>query len=655
MPFAHSMTARRVAVVTAVTVGGALLGASPALALESPGTDDGTTELQLLGINDFHGRLDDAVALAGTVEEQRARDDVDGSLFLSAGDNIGASPFVSSVQQDEPTIEALGEMGLETSAVGNHEFDRGLEDLLGRVGVDGESGLADYPVLGANVYRGDQPVLPEYSLHEVDGVTIGVIGVVTQETGSLVSPSGIEGITFGDPVEATNRVVDELTDGAGDEADVLVLAAHEGAPEGAATSTPEEQLAEDTAFAAIVTGVSAEVDAIFTGHTHQQYAWQAPVPGGEGTRPVVQTGSYADALGRVVLDYDTATGEVTSSTVENLPLTETPADELVATYPRVAEVAATVAAAQAYADEVGSEVLGSVTGDITRAFTEAGVEDRGSYSALGGLVADTYVYGTTLNPVEDADLGLVNPGGLRADLLYGEDGVITLAEANAVTPFANDLVVVPLTGAQLVQVLEQQWQPEGSSRPFLALGTSQELTWSYDPEAPAGSRIIVDSVRVSGEPLDPGATYRVATNSFLASGGDNFTAFAEGQTELTGLIDFDALAAYLRERSPLSPEDYTGRVTVGEAPEGPQGPQLVLAGTEVSAGERVEVSVTGFEAREAVVLTLDGDRVGRLRTDADGAGTAVVRIPRRAAAGTSELVATGAVSGQEATVEITVG
>ena len=319
----------------------------------------------------------------------------------------------------------------------------------------------------------------------------------------------------------------------------------------------------------------------------------------------------------------------------------------------MATISEVPAAAQAYAEEVGSEVLGSVTGDITRAFTADGREDRGSYSSLGGLVADSYVYGTTLNPVEDADLGLVNPGGLRADLLYGEDGEITLAEANAVTPFANDLVVVPLTGAQLVRVLEQQWQPAGSSRPFLALGASEELTWSYDPEAPEGSRIIVDSIRVSGEPIDLGATYRVATNSFLASGGDNFTAFAEGETELTGVIDFEAFSAYLREFSPLSPEDYTGRATVGEAPAA--GPQLVLAGTEVAAGDRVSVEVTGFEAREAVVITLDGDAVARIRTDADGAGSTVVRIPRRAAAGTSEMVATGAVSGQEATVEVTVG
>ncbi|WP_346623359.1 ExeM/NucH family extracellular endonuclease [Blastococcus montanus] len=619
------------------------------LDLAGTGTGDGTTELQLLAINDFHGRLADAVALAGTVEEQRARDDVDATLLLSAGDNIGASPFVSSVQQDAPTLEVLNEMGLQASAVGNHEFDRGFADLVDRVGVDGESGLAAFDYLGANVYRDGAPALPEYALLDAAGVTVGVIGVVTEETSSLVSPAGIEGITFGDPVEATNRVVGELTDGVGDEADVIVLLAHEGAP---GSDSLEEQLALDTAFTAIVTGVDAEVDAIVTGHTHQSYAWAAPVPGEADTRPVIQTGSYADALGRIVLTYEEATDEVTTFTVENIAPTERPADELVAAYPRVAEVAGTVAAAEAYADEVGGQVIGSVTDDITRAFTEAGAEDRGSYSSLGGLVADTYVYGSELSPIEPADLGLVNPGGLRADLLYEEDGEITLAEANEVTPFANDLVVVTLTGAQLVEVLEQQWQPEGSSRPFLALGTSEELTWSYDPDAPAGERIIVDSIRISGEPIDLGATYRVATNSFLASGGDNFTVFTEGTTEQTGLIDFDAFQAYLEEFSPLSPEDYTGRVTIGEAEEPAPDAGVTVSPTTFAARDRITVSVTGFAPSERVELTLDGRRLKPIRTDADGAGSVQLTVPGRVDAGPAEIVATGTDSGRTATVGV---
>ncbi|MCZ2822705.1 ExeM/NucH family extracellular endonuclease [Modestobacter sp. VKM Ac-2977] len=625
------------------------------------GEDDGTTELQLLGINDFHGRLDDAVALAGTIEQQRARDDVDATVLLSAGDNIGASPFVSASQQDAPTIEVLNEMGLDASAVGNHEFDRGFADLTGRVGVDGESGLADFDYLGANVYGTDgDPVLPGYELVEAAGVTVGVIGVVTQETSSLVSPAGIEGITFGDPVEAVNRVTDELTDGVGDEAEVIVLVAHEGAPEGEATSTLEAELAADTAFAAIVNGVDADVDAIFTGHTHQTYAWQAPVPGTDETRPVIQTGSYAADLGRIVLSYDESTDEVTASTVENLALTEVPEDDLVAAYPRVAEVAETVAAAQAAADELGSVVVGSVTADITRAFTtgpQGGqVEDRGSYSALGGLVADSYVYGAADSAIEPADLGLVNPGGLRADLLYGEDGEITLAEANDVTPFANDLVVVSLTGAQLVQVLEQQWQPEGSSRPFLALGTSEELTWSYDPEAAPGERIIVDSIRVSGEPIDLDATYRVATNSFLASGGDNFTTFAEGTTEQTGLIDFDSFQGYLEEFSPLSPEEFTGRVTVGDASEQPQQPaaEVAVSPSTFAPGDLVTFSVSGFGPAERVQVTVDGRPLGRVTTDAEGAATVRVRVPGSVDTGTVEVTATGVTSGSTATVEVQV-
>lgn len=625
------------------------------------GEDDGTTELQLLGINDFHGRLGDAVALAGTIEQQRARDDVDATVLLSAGDNIGASPFVSSSQQDRPTIEVLNEMGLDASAVGNHEFDRGFADLTGRVGVDGESGLADFDYLGANVYGSDgAAVLPEYELVEAAGVTVGVIGVVTQETSSLVSPAGIEGITFGDPVEAVNRVTDELTDGVGDEAEVIVLVAHEGAPEGEATSTLEAELAADTAFAAIVNGVDADVDAIFTGHTHQTYAWQAPVPGTDETRPVIQTGSYAADLGRIVLSYDESTDEVTASTVENLALTEVPEEELVVAYPRVAEVAETVAAAEAIAEEVGSQVVGSVTADITRAFTTGPdgqpAEDRGAYSALGGLVADSYVAGAADSAIEPADLGLVNPGGLRADLLYGEDGEITLAEANEVTPFANDLVVVSLTGAQLVQVLEQQWQPEGSSRPFLALGTSEELTWSYDPEAAPGERIIVDSIRISGKPIDLDGTYRVATNSFLASGGDNFTTFAEGTTEQTGLIDFDSFQAYLEENSPLSPEEFTGRVTVGDASEQPQQPtaEVAVSPSTFSRGDLVTFSVSGFGPSERVEVTVDGRRLGRVTTDAEGAATVRVRVPGSVDTGTLEVTGTGVTSGATATVEVQV-
>ncbi|MCZ2835960.1 ExeM/NucH family extracellular endonuclease [Modestobacter sp. VKM Ac-2985] len=625
------------------------------------GDDGDTVDLQLLGINDFHGRLGDAVALAGTIEQQRARDDVDATVLLSAGDNIGASPFVSSSQQDRPTIEVLNEMGLDASAVGNHEFDRGFADLTGRVGVDGESGLADFDYLGANVYGSDgEAVLPEYELVEAAGVTVGVIGVVTQETSSLVSPAGIEGITFGDPVEAANRVTDVLTDGVGDEAEVIVLVAHEGAPGGEATSTLEAELAADTAFAAIVNGVDADVDAIFTGHTHQTYAWQAPVPGTDETRPVIQTGSYAADLGRIVLSYDESTDEVTASTVENLALTEVPEEELVVAYPRVAEVAETVAAAEAIAEEVGSQVVGSVTADITRAFTTGPdgqpAEDRGSYSALGGLVADSYVAGAADSAIEPADLGLVNPGGLRADLLYGEDGEITLAEANEVTPFANDLVVVSLTGAQLVQVLEQQWQPEGSSRPFLALGTSEELTWSYDPEAAAGERIIVDSIRISGEPIDLDGTYRVATNSFLASGGDNFTTFAEGTTEQTGLIDFDSFQAYLEENSPLSPEEFTGRVTVGDASEEPQQPtaEVAVSPSTFSRGDLVTFSVSGFGPSERVEVTVDGRRLGRVTTDAEGAATVRVRVPGSVATGTVEVTGTGVTSGSTATVEVQV-
>uniref|UniRef100_UPI003016876F choice-of-anchor I family protein n=1 Tax=unclassified Microbacterium TaxID=2609290 RepID=UPI003016876F len=250
----------------------------------------GTTELTVLGVNDFHGRIDaNTVAVAGTVEEQRAA--APGPvLFLSSGDNIGASLFASSVAKDQPTIDVLNTLGLQATAVGNHEFDRGFADLTGRV-----TDTADYPQLGANVYHKGTttPALPEYRLLDADGLTIGIIGAVTQETPSLVSPAGITDIDFGDPVQAVNRVAVHLTDGdpANGEADVLVALYHDGAgagtPDGA---TLDQETAAGGAFAALVTDTAPSVDAIFTGHTHKTYAWSAPIPGTDRTRPVVQTG-----------------------------------------------------------------------------------------------------------------------------------------------------------------------------------------------------------------------------------------------------------------------------------------------------------------------------------------------------------------------------
>ena len=443
----------------------------------------GPVDLTLLNINDFHGRIDaNTVKFAGTIESERAAAQAagGGAVLLAAGDNIGASLFASSVAQDQPTIDVLNALELGASAVGNHEFDQGFDDLTGRVIDNGAN--ARWKYLGANVYqRGTQiPALPEYEILDVSGVHVGVIGAVTEETPSLVSPAGIQALDFGDPVAAVNRVAGQLTDGdpANGEADVLVAEYHEGASEGLPDGTLENAVAAGGAFAEIVNETSPAMSAIFTGHTHQRYAWDGPVPGQPGrTRPIVQTGSYGANVGKIVLTVDRDTNAVNGYTATNVPRVTTADDELVAAYPRVAAVRSIVDAAIAAANVIGLTPVGSVDADITTAYTGGsfvngvytqpnpadpmiGRDDRPKESTLGNLVADSLV--ASLSPPErgGATIGVVNPGGLRNELFFGPDGgVVSYAEANAVLPFVNNLWTVTLSGAQFRTLLEQQCRP----------------------------------------------------------------------------------------------------------------------------------------------------------------------------------------------------
>ena len=633
--------------------------------------DEPPVSLTLLGINDFHGRIDsNTVGFAGTIEQLRAQAP-GSSLFLSAGDNIGASLFASSVAQDTPTLEVLNALGLQTSAVGNHEFDRGFADLTGRV-----SDEADFSFLGANVYEaGTQtPALDEYELIEVDGLTVGVIGAVTEETPTLVSPAGVEGLDFGDPVVAVNRVAAQLSDGDPDngEADVLIAMYHEGAgagtPDGA---TLEEEIAGGGAFAEIVEDTTPEIDAIFTGHTHKEYAWSAPIAGTDRTRPIVQTGSYGAKIGKITLTLDPETGDVLAHTEENVARTTTPAADLIATYPRVAAVNDIVTRAIAYAAEIGNTAVGEVSGDITTAYSGGsfvnGVwtggtrDDRASESALGNLVADALRDSLSALP-NGAQIGVTNPGGLRADLFdtqaeFGAsavpgmaDGTISFSQANAVLPFNNTMALVTLTGAQFTTLLEQQWQRDAAgnvpSRPYLQLGLSDNVAYTYDPTLAEGSRIT--SVTIDGVPLDPAAEYRIGTLSFLATGGDNFRAFTEGTDYVdTGLLDYEAWVDYLGEGSPVAPSYAKQAVIVQGAPEA------------VEAGAQVSFSVSGLNLTSrgtpettSLEVSLGGNVLGTVPVTA-GAASVSVTIPAGTAAGATALVLTGA-TGTTVTVPLTI-
>ncbi|MGO2634190.1 MAG: bifunctional metallophosphatase/5'-nucleotidase [Galactobacter sp.] len=605
-----------------MTLGAGLI-AAPFAALPASADDATITQLNFININDFHGRIDEhTVKFAGTVE-QLTEKYPDSTAFISAGDNIGASLFASSSQADEPTLEVLNAMGLKASATGNHEYDKDVDDLTDRVAQS-----ADFPYLAANVTKDGKRVHEPFKILDVDGVQVAVVAGLTQETPSLVSPGGIAGLQFGDPVDAVNEVVKDLKDGDPNngEADVIVAEYHEGASAGTPDgSTLEAELAHAGAFAKIVNETSADVDVIFTGHTHKEYAWEADVPGEAGkTRPVVQTGSYGENLGHVVMDYNEDTGEAKATTVENVPRIATPTDDqgnvdqeasaeidqkLIAKYLRVEEVNSIVAAALEEAEVKGSVKVGEAEADITTAFADGKRDDRANESTLGNLVADSLLDTLSSEERGGADIGVVNPGGLRADLAKGD---VTYAQANAVLPFVNNLWTTTLTGAQFKEALEQQWQLDEDgkvpSRPYLQLGLSKNVSYTYDASAKQGEH--VTSVRVNGEPLDLKKDYTIGSFSFLLQGGDNFRVFAEGKnTKDTGLVDRDAWIDYLEKDKTVSPETWS--------PVSPDFARRAVAVTglptaAVEAGSTVKVDLSkldltskGSPANTKVVATLE--------------------------------------------------
>ncbi len=550
----RSLSRRFLAVATATALSAPLLAFTPAQAADP-------VTVNLIGINDFHGRIDAAtVQWAGAIKQLEADAPAGSSLLISAGDNIGASLFNSSIQQDNPTIDVLNAVGLDATAAGNHEFDQGYDDLVQRV-----IPRADFPVLGANVKKADgSDALPPSATFDVSGVKVAVVGAVTQETPTLVSPAGIDGLTFGDPVAGINAETTRLNAlPAADRPDVIVASFHEGAPDG--TLTLQQAMAQSAVFRHLVNDTSAEVDAILMGHTHQRYTYDAPVPGSSGkTRPIIQTGNYGEYVGQIKLQVDPDSGAVTSYSMRNLARSTATDAALIQQYPELDTVRTLRDEAVTYATRVGNVKKGEITADITRAFVNGTTEDRASESTAGGLVADALLE-TVANQPAGADLGIVNPGGLRPpDLTYaGEpgnavntDGVVTFGELNAVLPFANNLNSVKLSGASLKKVLEQQWQRDAAgevpTRPYLQLGLSKNVSYTFDASRAEGDRIT--SVRINGQALDPAKEYKVATFSFLATGGDNFRAFKEGVNTDTGLVDRDGWVAYFEKFSPISPD-----------------------------------------------------------------------------------------------------
>jgi 5'-nucleotidase len=642
---------RRVAPVAVLALALTALGATPVVGTSNAAHAADPVTVDLLSINDFHGRLEasgavaGAAVLAGMVDSYRAANP--NTLFVGAGDLIGASTFTSFIQQDAPTIAAFNAMGLDTSAFGNHEFDQGVDDVVNRI-----EPLTDWDYLAANLYQAGTttPAFPEYFVQDFGDVSVGFVGAVTEELPSLVSPAGIASIDVGPVVPAVNRVADQLSDGepGNGEADVVVLLVHEGA-----SNTSIEAVTDDSAFGQIVTGANANVDAIISGHTHLAYDHDVPIPGTDRTRPVLSSGQYGEKYAHTTITIDPDSGDFT---MDSEILT------LAGAFPPDPEVAQIVADAVAVAIEEGSVPLGEITADLNRGVQDNASENRGAESTLGNFVADVQLWATE---ELGSQIAFMNPGGLRADLKFAANpttpgdatGVVTYAEAAGVQSFANTLVTKRLTGDQIRQALEQQWQPAGASRPFLKLGVSEGFTYTYDPAAPAGSRIT--GIWLDGAPLDPAAGYTVTVNSFLASGGDNFGAFAQGTNSAdSGRVDLASMVDYF-EANPVVSPDYAQRA-VGVTVSAPDADGY-------SAGDEVTLALSsllftndGPRAGTAVVST--GDTVlGEAAidptivntTDEVGQATVTITIPEGTGAGILPLTVTVPETGTTAIVELT--
>lgn len=528
----------------------------------------GKVAVRVLSFNDFHGRLQDegglggAPALAAKVKELRQQYGRRTTVTAAAGDLIGASQFESTIFQDEPTIEVLEAMGLQTSAVGNHEFDEGVRELLRiqhggcyeddcfeQESYDG----ADFPYLAANVtWKGSgKPILPPYWVKKVRGVQVGFIGVVTDDLPVLVNPSGIRNVDVHPEAEAINQYSRQLT-AMGVKTQVVLM--HEG---GAQTWEPAEGETEEddprTAntciglegpVAEINDAVSPQVDAMVTGHSHEGYVCELDDPRGN-PRPVTQASDYGSLVTATKLVVDRKTGNVIRdrSKARNHAVTVDGGTDPV--------VQAIVDKWIAKAAPLANRVVGSVTEDITG--DSSG--NRGAETPMGRLVADSILWGTQAEGNGGAEIAFMNTSGVRDSFLFGEisgteePGEITYGEAGAVAPFGNLLVTLDLTGADIEAVLNQQFKGANLTRPVLALNPSEGFTYEWDP---AANQVVEGSMELNGQPIVADQVYRVATLNFLADGGDGFTAFGEGENVLGGPSDLENLVAYLEAESPLS-------------------------------------------------------------------------------------------------------
>ncbi|MER3556385.1 MAG: bifunctional metallophosphatase/5'-nucleotidase [Meiothermus sp.] len=527
-----------------------------------PAAQSGPVNVTLLAVNDIHGNLLPSTfnypdpadrskrislqaggveAIATVVKETKAKNP--NTLLVGAGDLISASPLVSSLLADEPTLKALSDIGMSFSSVGNHEFDRGYKELLrlqnggcaepfdpAKACKFGNYEGAKFQYLAANVIVKDtgKTAFPAYVIKEVGGVKIAFIGLVLKETPTIVLPSGVAGLEFTDEAEAANKLVPELK---AQGAQVIIVMIHQGG----VAKDPFYVKDCGTLSGSIVDitkKLDKAVDMVISGHTHQGY--QCRVDG----RLVTQSDFYGHLMMQIDLVYDRSAGKLLS--INSNPIIMDASK--IAKDPAMTEI---VNKAKALTDTLTNQPIAKLGAEqITREQNAAGE------SSLGDVIADSQLFATKDPAKGGAVVAFMNPGGIRANLPPNPSinsqqsaATVTYGDTFTVQPFGNSLVVMTLTGAQIKTLLEQQFDNPAPGQNRI-LQVSEGFTYTWDAKAAKGSK--VSNIALNGTPIDPAKTYRVTVNSFLADGGDNFLVLKEGTERLGGDLDLDAIQAYLK-------------------------------------------------------------------------------------------------------------
>jgi 5'-nucleotidase len=544
-------------------------------------------KVKIIALNDFHGNLESpgryradaqspevpvggADYLAGYIAWLRHESAQ--SIVVSAGDLTGASPLVSALFHDEPTIEVMNRMGLALNAVGNHELDKGRAELMRKQrggcstadkntckGADdataGAFTGAKFEYLAANVRdrATGKTIFPEYAIENLGGVKIAFLGLTLKETPTMVTPAGVAGLEFEDEADTINRIVRHLDDGsiAG-----FVVLIHQGGllPQGVIDINGCEGGLANDPIPKIVSRLDDRVDLVLSAHTHVAYICHLPNSKGRAI-PVTSAGAFGRVLTDVDLTVSAKSGRVADIEAHNILVDRTNADVV----PDGA-IAAIVARYKALTAPITNRTVGTIAADIAKESKVPSGETE-----MGDLIADAQLAATREPRSGGAVIAFMNLGGVRTGLNYagstpdGKPGDVTFGELYTAQPFGNQLVTMTLTGAEIKEALEEQFigcAPAGSTdvpNTKRLLGVSEGFTYTWDPNAAPCHRIAADSVRLDGAPLKDAANYRVTMNELVAGGGEQLPAFKKGTDRVFGEADLDAMVAYFGAHSPVKP------------------------------------------------------------------------------------------------------